>query len=230
MTQPGFFDLSRRYESLDRKNDPLVALERLVPWARFRPSLLAAFELAAVRATTVGRKSAAGRKPWDEVIIFKVLVLQALYNLGDDNLEFLIRDRLSFMRFLGLTLADPVPDAKTIWLYREALAKVGAIETLFNAFDAYLREGGYLAMGGQIVDATLVPVPRNRNSRAENAAIKEGETPEGWDDQPAMLRQKDLDARWARKNGGPRRTASHTTATRTTSRWTVGTGWCGATA
>ena len=201
MTQPGFFDLSRRYESLDLKKDPLVALERLVPWGRFRPRLLAAFEVAAIRATAAGRKSAAGRKPWDEVIIFKVLVLQALYNLGDDNLEFLIRDRLSFMRFLGLTLADPVPDAKTIWLYREALAKVGAIETLFNEFDAYLREGGYLAMGGQIVDATIVPVPRNRNSRAENAAIKEGETPEGWDDQPAMLRQKDLDARWTKKNG-----------------------------
>ena len=85
MTRPGFFDLSRRYESFDHKKDPLVALERLVPWAQFRPSHLAAFELAEVRATASTRKSAADRKPWDEVIIFKVLVLQALYNLGDDK-------------------------------------------------------------------------------------------------------------------------------------------------
>lgn len=201
MTQPGFFDLTRRYESLDQKKDPLAALERLVPWSRFRPSLIAAFELAGVRASAVTRKSAAGRKPWDEVIIFKVLVLQALYNLGDDNLEFMIRDRLSFMRFLGLGLSDRVPDAKTVWLYREALAKIGAIETLFAEFDAYLRQSGYLAMGGQIVDATVVPVPKNRNNRAENATIKAGEIPEGWDDEPAMQRQKDIDARWTMKNG-----------------------------
>ena len=86
-------------------------------------------------------------------------------------------------------------------MYREALAKVGAIETLFAEFNAYLRQSGYLAMGGQIVDATIVPVPKNRNSRAENATIKQGEMPENWDDKPAMQRQKDLDARWTMKNG-----------------------------
>ena len=80
-------------------------------------------------------------------------------------------------------------------MYREALAKVGAIETLFAEFDAYLRQSGYLAMDVQIVDATIVPVPKNRNSRAQNAAIEQGETPENWDDEPAMQRQKDLDAR-----------------------------------
>ena len=163
--------------------------------------MLAAFELAGVRVTAAERTSLAGRKPWDEVVIFKVSVLQALYNLGDDNLESLIRDRLSFMRFLGLEQADRVSDAKTIRLYREALAKVGAIETLFAEFNAYLRQSGYLAMGGQIVDATIVPVRKNRNTRAENATIEEGEMPENWDDKPAMQRQKDLDARWTMKNG-----------------------------
>jgi transposase, IS5 family len=201
MTQPGFFDLDRRYESLDQKSDPLVALKRLIPWESFRPQLRTALEQAAVRASADTRKSAAGRKPWDEIIIFKVLVLQALYNLADDNVEYLIRDRLSFMRFLGLGLHDRVPDAKTIWLYREALTKAGAIEPLFDAFDACLRQHGYLAMGGQIIDATIVPAPRNRNTREENAAIKSGETPTGWDAKPAMKRQKDLDARWTQKNG-----------------------------
>jgi IS5 family transposase len=201
MTQPGFFDLTRRYESLDQKNDPLVALKRLIAWEGFRPRLRAAFERSGLRATADIRKSAAGRKPWDEIVMFKVLVLQALYNLADDNVEYLIRDRLSFMRFLGLGLEDRVPDAKTIWLYREALTKAGAIAPLFDAFDATLRQHGYLAMGGQIIDATIVPVPRNRNSREENTAIKAGETPQGWDEKPAMQRQKDLDARWTMKHG-----------------------------
>ena len=201
MTQPGFFDLERRYESLDRKNDPLVTLNQLIPWETFRPRLRAAFEKAELRTTPQTRKSAAGRKPWDEIVIFKVLVLQALYNLGDDNVEYLIRDRLSFMCFLDLGLHGHVPDAKTIWLYREALTTAGAIDTLLDEFDAYLRQNGYLAKGGQIIDATIVPVPRNRNTREENARIKAGETPQGWDEKPAMKRQKDLHARWTKKHG-----------------------------
>ena len=94
--------------------------------------------------------------------MFKVLVLQTLYTLSDDQTEYQIRDRLSFMRFLGLALHDPVPDAKTIWLYREQLTRAGAIERLFARFDAALREAGYLAMGGQIVDATVVEARRPR--------------------------------------------------------------------
>jgi IS5 family transposase len=201
MSQPGFFDLNRRYESLDAKNDPLVALKRLVPWEAFRPSLVAALQAAGQRASDLTRKSPAGRKPWDEVLMFKVLVLQSLYNLGDDSIEYLIRDRLSFMRFLGLGLQDRVPDAKTVWLYREALAQHDAAAELFARFGAYLGHAGYAARGGQIVDATLVPVPVNRNTKEENAAIKAGEVPPDWQAHPARLRQKDRDARWTKKNG-----------------------------
>lgn len=200
MSQPGFFDLSRRYESLDAKNDPLVGLLHVVPFESFRPKLLAALQAANQRATDATRKSAAGRKPWDEVLMFKVLVLQALYNLADDSVEYLIRDRLSFMRFLGLSLQDPVPDAKTVWLYREALAKTDAVAELFDAFDGYLTQAGFAARGGQIIDATLVPVPVNRNTEAENDAIKAGEIPKEWQAQPNKLRQKDRDARWTKKN------------------------------
>lgn len=201
MLQPGFFDLNRRYQSLDAKPDPLVALNKLIPWEEFRPKLLAALEEAGLRAKAETRKSAAGRKPLDEIVMFKVLVLQSLYNLSDDNTEYLIRDRLSFMRFLGLGLEGTVPDAKSIWLYREAWAKDGTAKVLFEAFDAYLKQQGYLAMGGQIVDATIVPVPKNRNTPEENAAIKAGEVPSGWAENPAKLRQKDLDARWTKKHG-----------------------------
>jgi IS5 family transposase len=105
------------------------------------------------------------------------------------------------MRFLGLGLEDRVPDATTVWLYREQLVQAEAVEELFAAFDAHLQAQGWLAMGGQMIDASIVPVPKQRNGRDENAAIKAGETPEGWDDQPATRRQKDTDARWTKKHG-----------------------------
>jgi IS5 family transposase len=201
MHQPGFFDLARRYDSLDAKPDPLLAINRSVPWDSFRDRLRAALEQAGQRKTAEARKSAAGRKPWDEVLMFKVMVLQSLYNLSDDAAEYQISDRLSFMRFLGLGMGEAVPDAKTVWLYREALATAGVVETLFADFDKYLKDKGYLAMGGQIVDATIVPVPVNHNKESENEAIKAGEVPGGWAENPAKLRQKDRDARWTKKHG-----------------------------
>lgn len=201
MGQLGFFDLGRRYDGLDAKGDPLAALAAAVPFEAFRPRLKAALVAGGLRAADATRKSAAGRKPWDEVLIFKALVLQALYNLSDDQAEYQLRDRLSFMRFLGLGLEDAVPDAKTLWLYREALARAGAVEALFDLFDAHLQEHGYLAVGGQIIDATIVPAPRQRNGRKDNDTIKSGRTPESWDKQPAKNRQKDKDARWTKKHG-----------------------------
>src|SRR3954453_6876286 len=120
MGQPGFFDLGERYRGLDAKKDPLVVLNAVVPWEDFRAQLSAVW-----RKPDEERKTAAGRKPWDGIVIFKTLVLQALYNLSDDQIEYQIRDRLSFMRFLGLSLEDRVPDATTVWLYREKLAQAG---------------------------------------------------------------------------------------------------------
>ena len=196
MGQMGFFDIADRYAGLDAKNDPLARIDAVVPWEDFRPRLEAAWRVPAEE-----RKSPAGRKPWDAVVMFKAIVLCALYNLSDDQVEYQLRDRLSFMRFLGLGLEDRVPDAKTVWLYREGLAQAGVIAALFEAFDGHLKERGYLAMGGQIIDASIVPVPKQRNSRDENARIKAGETPEGWKDKPAKRSQKDTDARWTKKHG-----------------------------
>ena len=131
--------------------------------------------------------------------MFKILVLQALYNLSDDQAEFQIQDLLSFMRFLGLGLGDKVPDAKTIWLFRKHLTQAGAVDKLFARFDKHLNKAGYLALGGQIVDATIVAAPKQRNSDGEKADIKVGRVPEEWKDKPAKLRQKDRDARWTVK-------------------------------
>src|SRR6202008_1864116 len=110
------------------------------------------------------------RPPFDPVMMFKILVIAAMDNLSDERAEFLINDRMSFMRFLGLSLADRVPDARTIWLFREKLTKAGAIKTLFERFDAMLREAGYIPMSGQIVDASLIAAPRQRNTNDEKNA------------------------------------------------------------
>ena len=145
MGQPGFFDVEHRYAGLDAYGDPLVAINAAVPFELFRLKLKTALITGGLRRSEADRRSAAGRKPWDEVLIFKALVLQALYNLSDDQMEYQLRDRLSFMRFVGLGLEDAVPDAKTLWLYREALTRAGAVEKLFDLFDGYLKAKGYLA-------------------------------------------------------------------------------------
>ena len=129
--------------------------------------------------------------------MFKILVLQALYSLSDETTEFQVKDRLSFQRFLGVGLEGTVPDATTVWLFRERLVKAKAIDRLFARFDAALKDRGYLAMGGQIIDATVVPVPKQRNTQQEKTAIKEGRIPKEW--KPAKIRQKDRDARWSIK-------------------------------
>lgn len=196
MAQLGFFDLSDRYASLDAKKDPLLEIDRIVPWEDFRPLLKKVW-----RTPLKDRKSRAGRKPWDEIIMFKALVLSALHNLSDDQIEFQVRDRLSFMRFLGLGLEDRVPDAKTVWAYREDLVRAGKFEELFALFDGHLARQGYIARGGQILDASIVPVPRNHNTRKENKTIKSGEVPEDWMNKPNMRAQKDVDARWTKKHG-----------------------------
>jgi len=140
-----------------------------------------------------------GRPPFDHVLMFKVLILQAMHSLSDERCEYLIKDRLSFMRFLGLGLADAVPDANTIWSFREALKKADAVDALFARFDDALREAGFLAMSGQIVDATIVAAPKQRNTIEEKKAIKEGRIPDAWKDKPAKIAQKDRDARWTVK-------------------------------
>jgi hypothetical protein len=195
MAQMGFFDLSDRYASFDAKKDPLIEIDAVVPWESFRPALE-----RAKRKPDADRKSRAGRKPMDAVLRFKTLVLSALYNLSDDQIEYQVSDRLSFMRFLGLGPGDRVPDAKTVWLYRDALAQAGKVEVLFKLFDGHLARQGYIARGGQILDASIVPVPRNHNTREENVTIKKGEVPKDWENKPAMRCQKDLDARWSEED------------------------------
>jgi IS5 family transposase len=189
--QPGFFDVDDRLKRLSDLGDQLEAFRVAVDFETFRPELNAALSYS--------DGSQGGRPPFDPVMMFKILVIQAANNLSDERAEFLINDRLSFMRFLGLSWSDRVPDARTIWLFREKLTKAGAINALFERFDATLRASGYIAMSGQIIDASLIAAPRQRNTNDEKKAIKEGRIPDEWKEKPAKLRHKDRDARWTVK-------------------------------
>ena len=191
MIQPGFFDFDERLHKIDKKGDPLTKINGVIDWEVFRPPL--------EKARDKGCQTNVGPKGYDVILLFKILILQSLYNLSDEVTEFQILDRHSFGRFLGLHISSKVPDATTLWLFREDLGKAGIIKELFATFDTQLNANGFMAMKGQIVDASIVNVPKQRNSREENARIKEGESPEGWSEN--KRRQKDVDARWTKKNG-----------------------------
>src|SRR5438874_7654238 len=145
MGQLGFFDAEKRLAALSAKGDPLEAIDRLIPWESFRADIE-----AVVLTPDEIRKNSAGRKPVDAIVMFRMLVLQALHNLSDEQVEYQVRDRLSFTRFLRLGIEDRIPDGTTLWLFREKLAKAGLIETLFDRFDQHLGAQGYIARGGQI--------------------------------------------------------------------------------
>ncbi|YAA59025.1 transposase (plasmid) [Niveispirillum fermenti] len=190
--QFGFWDFEDRLRELSAEGDPLERLSATVDFEQFRPVL--------AKALRRGDPRKGGRPPFDAVLKFKMLVLQALHGLSLQQTSYLVRDRLSWMRFCGLGPGDGVPDANTLWDFREALIRARALDGLFTRLDQAIVAAGYLPMSGQIVDATLVAAPRQRNKEEEKAAIKQGKSAhEIWPDQPAKAAQKDVDARWTVK-------------------------------
>ena len=189
----GLFDKAMRLEEWHGMGDPLGRLDEVIDWSLFGP----VFE----RLPKADPKGLGGRPSFAPAMMFKAIVSANLYQLSDAQLEFQVTDRLSFKRFLGLSDADKSPDEKTFWAFREMLTNHGLIEPLFAIFHAALEARGMFARKGQMVDATFVEVARQRNSRADNATIKAGGVPEGWKEHPQKARQKDVDARWTKKNG-----------------------------
>jgi len=184
--------IEQRQSKLEQKKDLLVRLGEVIEWEAFRSSL--------ERVHEKPRKSKAGRKTHDVVLMFKMLILQQLYNISDDELEYQVNDRLSFMRFLELGIGDVVPDATSVWLFHKQLRELGLIEALFEQFDGYLRNYGYQTKGGQIIDATLIPVPKQHNRKEDTEQLEQGEIPTGWTEHPKRFEQRDLDARWTKKH------------------------------
>ena len=198
MYQLGLCDEHIRLSKLSQLGDHLERLNSVIDWEIFRPILK--------KATKRSVKGPGGRPVlYDHVMLFKILILARLYNLSDDQTEYQINDRRSFMRFLELGPGCKVPDAKTIWLFRDTLTKSGVIDELFSAFEHVLEEQHLITRNGSIVDATFVEAPIQRNTPDENKKIKEGRIPEEWQGntskQRNKLRQKDVDARFAIKGG-----------------------------
>jgi IS5 family transposase len=195
MDQRSLFGLTEHLEALSKHGDPLEVLAATVDFEHFRGWL--------VDGLGYGERSKGGRPPFDPVSMFKALILQAQHNLSDARMEFMIRDRLSWMRFLNFDLGGPTPDENTIRLFRDKLTESGALKRVMKGFDWQLRKKGYIPMAGQIVDASLVPAPKQRNTDGEKQAIKDGRSARQiWPDEPAKAAQKDVDARWTLKVGG----------------------------
>src|SRR5215510_12634707 len=194
MKQKGLFDEADRLKKLSELGDSLEKLNNKINWEDFRGILTKAFKKEAA--------GPGGRPPFDYVMMFKILILQKIYNISDDQAEFQINDRLSFQRFIGIQLYDTVPDAKTIWHFRERLKEAKVIDTIFYRFTSQLEQKGIITYSGSIIDATFVDVPKQRNTRDENKDISAGEVPEKWllKKNRNKLRQKDMDARWMTKN------------------------------
>jgi len=194
MKQKGFFDENDRLEELSKMGDPLEKLNKYIQWENFRGILKKTLKKEA--------QGPGGRPPFDYVMMFKILILQKIYNMADDKTEYQIKDRLSFQRFLGLQLCDTIPDAKTIWNFREELKTAEIMEKLFDLFTKKLEEEKIITYSGSIVDASFVEVPRQRNTKKENEEIKKGEIPKEWKKKKNINKkaQKDINARWVTKN------------------------------
>jgi transposase, IS5 family len=187
----GFFDQDIRLTKLTQLGDPLDKLLKHVDFELFRPLL--------EEKLTKLAKAQGGRPPYDYVLMLKILILQRFYNLSDHQTEYQINDRMSFMRFLNLTIADDIPDEKTIWNFKAQLIDLELVEALFKLFLDQLKTLGLVANEGKIVDASFIEVPIQRNTKAENEQLKQGEIPQDFSTNPHRLAQKDTDARWTKK-------------------------------
>jgi len=190
----GLYDKDETSAKLSKLGNPLEKLGKVIDFEMFRSELEA-------NMLNHAKTSKAGQKPYDVVLMFKIILLKRFYNLSDEQAEYQINDRLSFKEFLGLSAGDRVPDSRSIWLFQDNLIGKDLEERLFEQFHAYLDDLGLLVNEGKIADASLVEVPRQRNKRIENEKIKAGEGSELWNEQPRKKCQKDIDARWTEKNG-----------------------------
>lgn len=190
----GLFDEQETYQKLSDIGNPLEKICKVIDFEMFR-------YLLESQLLNTNKKNNAGAKPFDVVMMFKIMILQRYYGLGDTQIEYQILDRLSFKKFLGLESGDKVPDEKTIWAFREKLTNEGLVEDIFSQFTKHLESKGLIMNEGKMVDASFTVAPRQRNTREENKKIKEGNGDELWNDKPNKKKHKDIDARWTKKNG-----------------------------
>lgn len=185
--KPNLFAAREREAKLTKLGDALQVLERHVDFT----ALAAAVDDAAPRPS----RERGGRSPFPTEIMVRILLIQQLFNLSDEQMEFQLLDRLSFQRFAGLRDSSQFPDRTTIWTFKERLIKAGASESVFDAVNRQLAWHGCIARGGQMVDASIVQAPKQSLTKDEKAmVVGDNVMPADWS--PPKGRQKDLDARW----------------------------------
>lgn len=177
-------------QKIDSLGDPLADIESHINF----PALAAKVDAIAPRLVS----PQGGRPPYPTETMVRILVLKRLYNLSDEQMEYQLLDRMSYKRFCGLANATNIPDRTTLWTFENRIGEAGA-KALFDGVSSQLLKKGFIARGGQIIDATLVPAPKQHNSRGEKELIEQSATPAGW--KPAKRRQKDIDATWTKKHG-----------------------------
>ena len=191
------FDEQNVLDKLTRLGNPLIVINAHVDFKVFLPLL----EKISGRKQEITKPSV-GRPAYDLLTMMKILFLQQLYNLSDEQVEYQINDRLSFRRFLEIPFRDATPDCKTVWAFREQLNAEGEVRTkeLFNLFLEKLNNNNLIAKEGVMVDVTLVSVPIQRNNRDENKQIKQGNIPTSFSKNQNKASQKNTDALWTKKN------------------------------
>ncbi len=187
------FDEEFSMEKLSAIGNPLETISEVIDFEMFRSTLES-------KLLNTNKKSNAGAKPYDVVLMFKIMILQRYYGLGDKQIEYQIIDRISFKKFLGIETSDKIPDEKTVWLFRENITNTGLVEDLFMEFKNHLASTGLIFNEGQLVDASFTIAPRQRKTREENEKIKNGQGDDLWNNHPHKKRHKDIDARWTKKN------------------------------
>jgi transposase len=155
-TESGLFEQENTLESLSKMGNPLVMLKEIVDFEHFRDELEKLF-------TNKSKKNNAGRKPIDPVFMLKVLFLQRLYNISDNQVKYQIKDRMSFREFLDIQSVDDVPDEKTVWKYKNIMANAGIGIRLFEKFNEQLASMGLIVNEGKIVDASFVSLAAASN-------------------------------------------------------------------
>jgi transposase, IS5 family len=170
----------------------LAAMDELIDFA----AIAAQVEAACPRPD----RSKGGRPPYPTEVMVRLLFIQSLYNLSDEDCEYQVLDRMSFQHFCRLDGALHIPDARTLWSFKQRLAQGGlGGRAIFDAVSQQLQRHGYIPRGGQIVDASIVQAPITQANKDEREALNDGRAPEGWSTK--RLQHTDRDARWTKKHG-----------------------------
>ncbi|NYG31652.1 IS5 family transposase [Sphaerotilus montanus] len=186
------FVVQQRKAKLEGYVQTLAAMDELIDFA----AMAAAVDKACPRAD----RSKGGRPPYPTEALVRMVFLQGLYNLSDEQCEHQVLDRMSFQRFCRLDGALNIPDARTLWNFRQRLAEGGlGGRAIFEALSQQLQRHGFIPRGGQIVDASIVQAPITQANARERDALNKGEAPEGWSKK--RLAHTDRDARWTQKHG-----------------------------